>query len=104
MKRVYKKQQYIVYRSDDCGFILVNILMPGFAHTHLESFEMCKKLIVLSLNKRVPRNLSNYLLKSLLRVNSDEQYCQKINELLENRKVKQRYFNSNRGVRDKNKP
>lgn len=101
MRRVYKNKQYIVFRSDDCGYILVNILMPGFAHTHIESLETCRKLISYSLHKKIPRHLSNYLLESLLRVNNDKEYCEKIQNYLKNRRYTDKYYNVNNGVKNK---
>lgn len=67
--------------------------MDGFAHTHLESFGTAKRVVCLSLAKKVPQNLSFYVLISLRRVNTDEKYLEKINQVLENRQIKQRYVN-----------
>ena len=98
MKRVYKNERYVIYRNDD-GFIVQNILMPDFAHTHIDNFQTAKYIIRLSLQKRIPHDLSRYLMISLKRINDDEVYLRKINDLLENHKKKDMYINVNKGVK-----
>lgn len=99
MKRIYKRKQYVVWKSDDCGYIVQNISMDGFSHTHLNSKNTAIKIIDLSINKKIPHNLSRYLLESLYRVNDDEEYCRKIKELIKNKRKKDMYYNSNKGIR-----
>lgn len=98
MIQVYQRKQFKIYHADDC-YILHNTEMDGFAHTHLHSIQQCKLLIQLSIEKRVPHDLSRYLLISLTRVNNDEIYLKKINDLLENKRKKQVYFNVRRTVK-----
>lgn len=93
MRRIYKKKQFVIYETKSSGYIVQNILMDGFAHTHLESFGTAKRVVCLSLAKKVPQNLSFYVLISLRRVNTDEKYLEKINQVLENHQKKQRYVN-----------
>lgn len=93
MNQIYQRKQFKVYHSDNC-YILHNASMDGFAHTHLDSIKQAKLLIQLSLEKRVPHDLSNYLLVSLARVNNDEEYFRKVNDLIENKRKKPEYFNS----------
>jgi len=93
VRRIYKKKQYVIYETKSSGFIVQNILMDGFAHTHLENFATAKRVVGLSLAKKVPQNLSFYVLISLKRVNTDEKYLEKINQVLENHQKKQRYVN-----------
>lgn len=81
MNLIYQNGVYVIYRVDN-GYILRNVSMDGFAHTHIKSFVCCIDLIKLSLKKKLPHHLSKYLLISLLRINDDEAYVQKINELL----------------------
>lgn len=100
MNQIYQKGDYKIYHTDD-GCILHNSRMEGFAHSHVKNFKTCKYLIDLSIHKRIPHHLSRYLIISLLRVNDDEEYCRKIQELLDNHKKKDMYFNSNKGVRKK---
>lgn len=98
MHRIYKKREYVIYASES-GYIVQNILMKDFAHTHLDNLKTAKLIVNLSLHKRVPRHLSDYLLISLVRVNNDEKYVRQINETLENKRKKEQYYNVNKGVR-----
>lgn len=95
MNQVYQRKQFKVYHADNC-YILHNAEMEGFAHTHLDSIKQCRLLIQLSLEKRAPHDLSKYLLVSLTRVNDDEVYLRKINDLIEKKRKKPEYFNSGR--------
>jgi len=94
MTRIYKRERYVIYHSGDCGYILQNILMPDFSHTHLDSMEQCKLLIHLSLHQKVPHHLSRYLLESLVRINDNEDFIQKVEELMKAKeRKKQDYVN-----------
>jgi len=72
--------------------------MDGFAHTHLRNFKTAKYLVELSIYKRLPLDLSNYLLISLQRIN-DGEYKAKIEELRVNKRRKTQYYNVNKGVK-----
>ena len=98
LRMVSKRKQFVLFEADD-GYVLQNVEMDDFAHTHLESWKMAMKLISYSMQKKVPHDLSRYLLISLLRINDDEEYCRKIEDLLDNKKRKDMYFNPNKGMR-----
>lgn len=97
MELLEKVENYAIFHSED-GYIVQNLDMSGFSHTHLEGLPQAKKIIKLSRAKKVPFDLPRYLLISLLRVNSDESYLEKITQVMEIKK-KKFYFNSNKGVR-----
>lgn len=61
-------------------------------HTHLDSFKQCKLIIQLSLERRIPKHLSKYLLISLYRVNEGE-YAERVIEFANSKKKKQAYVN-----------
>ena len=89
----YQKDKYIIYKCGE-GYILHNSeITTSFAHTHLEREETAKWLIELSLKKQLPCDLARYLVISLLRINDDYNYCRKINDLIKNKKRKERYIN-----------
>lgn len=100
MNQIYQKSDYKIYKVDD-GYIVHNYVMPDFAHTHIKSYNCCLMLINLSIHKQMPHHLSRYLLVSLLRINTDEDYCRKIRDLLANKRQKDYYFNSQKGGRRK---
>lgn len=93
MHRIYKKAEFVIYETKSSGFIVQNILMDGFAHTHLENYATAKRVVGLSLAKKVPHDLSFYVLISLTRVNNDEKYLEKVHQVIENRQKKQKYIN-----------
>lgn len=64
-------------------------------HTHLKSKHFCKKLIDYVVDRKVPTRVGNYVLESCIRLSDDENYIQKIEELLDVRKnkTKQFYYN-----------
>lgn len=72
-------------------------------HTHInvysrtgeKEYKICKTLISIINDKRVPK--SNYLLQSAIRLTLDEEYKYNLLEIQKRRK--QRYFNSQKGVR-----
>ena len=95
MTQIYTRGSYIIFRASD-QYIVQNVAMQGFAHTHIEHFKTAKHLIDLSVHKRVPRHLSRYLLISLTRINDDENYVRHIKELLDNKAPKDNYHNQRR--------
>lgn len=96
MYQIYQRKHFKIYKADD-GIILHNSLYDfSQAHTHLKSVKQAKLLIQYSLDKRIPRDLSLYLLISLLRINSGQytkEYSEKIEELIDNKKQRQIYYN-----------
>ena len=99
MELVERIKGFSIYRSSD-GYIVQNEGMEDFAHTHLEGLPQARKVVKLSMAKKVPLDLPQYLLISLKRVNDDDLYIEKITQVLANKK-KKFYFNSNKGVRRK---
>lgn len=84
--------RFRIYHTDD-GYILHNYKIDGFRHTHLKNYKTCLYLIELSDKKKCPNDLKKYLLVSLLRINDDEIYCKKINNVIYYRRRKQSYKN-----------
>ena len=61
-------------------------------HTHLKSKRFCKELIDYVVDEKIPKKVSNYILISCIRLSTNENYMQKISELLEARKSKTKQF------------
>ena len=91
MKEIYKDSIYTIFKTND-GFLLQNHTIDGFAHTHLKNYNTALKIIELSSKKKCPRDLPRYLVISLYRVNDDEKYKEKIEQILSIPK-KQSYYN-----------
>jgi hypothetical protein len=65
-------------------------------HTHLKSFEMAQYLIRLSMTKKINGSLSPYLLTSLKRISQDEEFIQKVDDVIKEKRrkgKKQKYYN-----------
>lgn len=74
--------------------------MQDFSHSHVNNYKTSIWLIELSLKKKAPYNIPKYLLISLIRINSDEKYLKKLNEILEKKNNKREYYrNINKGFR-----
>lgn len=74
--------------------------MKDLAHSHINNYRTCIWLIDLSLQKKAPYNISKYLLISLIRINSDDKYIRKLNEILDKKNCRKEYYrNINNGGR-----
>ena len=95
--KVYEKKEFIIFKVKQ-GYVAYNtkkIFQEG--HTHLKHFEAAKTAIDLVINKKVPRSKDGYYLTSLMRLSENEEYIEKISELLETREQKgkkEKYYNS----------
>lgn len=101
MNRVYRKQNFNVYQFDD-EYIIHN-MKHDFKdyHTHIRNYKTCIFIIDLVMHKSIPHHLNTYLLRSLIRLSDDEEYCNKIQQLIDvkNSKRKDYYFNPQKGTR-----
>ena len=96
---VYTCKNYNVYKVDN-SFIVHNTDKEfKNGHTHINNFNTAKYIIKLSIHRSIPRHLSIYLLYSLIRINTDKFYIEKIQNLLDikNNKTKNKYININKG-------
>lgn len=98
MNIIYKRKQFNVYFVED-EYIVHNTQMKDFAHTHIRNLSACKWIIELSIKHKVPHDINKYFLVSLSRINNDENYLRRINDLLKNKKKKDYYYNSNKGIK-----
>lgn len=98
MHRIYKRKEFVVYETE-YGYIVQNILMDEFAHTHVNDRNDAIRLVWLSIGKKIPTRLNPYLLTSLKRINRDKTFLERIDARLEKRQQKQQYYNVNNGVR-----
>lgn len=88
LNTVYKMRNYKIYDAVN-GYIVHNTSLPFEGHhTHVNNFNTCKYLINMSLYKRVPKHLSDYLLVSLIRLSDSKSYTHKIEQLLNQNKAK----------------
>ena len=92
---------FVIDKTTD-GYRVTRIDNDKDQHTHLKSLSACNLVIHNVINKKIPKNLSNYYLTSLIRMSDDEKYSYKIQELIETRKskgIKQKYYNPHKKSR-----
>lgn len=88
---IYRRRHFNIYNAGNNQFIVHNTKLEfSNGHTHIRSFSTAKFIIQLSLHKSIPKHLSNYLLISLIRINNDEDYIDKLNEMLKQEKDKRK--------------
>lgn len=95
--QVYTKKNFAIIDMDE-GYIVINKdkeFKQG--HTHITNFNTAKYLIDMVLYSRMPYHLPIYLLISLQRLSADENYRDKIGELIKNKRDKEKkYINRSR--------
>ena len=95
--QIYAKKNFAIIDMDE-GYIVINKdkeFKQG--HTHITNFNTAKYLIDMVLYSRMPYHLPIYLLISLQRLSADENYRDKIGELIKNKRDKEnKYVNRSR--------
>lgn len=95
--QIYSKKNFAIIDMDE-GYIVINKdkeFKQG--HTHITNFNTAKYLIDMVLYSRMPYHLPIYLLISLQRLSADENYRDKIEELIKNKRSKEnKYVNRSR--------
>ena len=95
--QIYTKKNFAIIDMDE-GYIVINKdkeFKQG--HTHITNFNTAKYLIDMVLYSRMPYHLPIYLLISLQRLSTDENYRDKIGELIQNKRDKEsKYVNRSR--------
>ena len=95
--KIYEKKEFMIFQVKE-GYVVYNT-KKSFqeGHTHLKHFEAAKTAIDLVINKKIPRSTHSYYLTSLIRLSVDDNYIDKINELIEVRVQKgkkDKYYHS----------
>lgn len=95
----------IIIKPSSDGFLVINLTKVnkyGFekSHTHIKSKPVAKTIKNNVLHCRFPKTRNEYLLTSHIRISSNDNYINKIKELLKTRKNKsnQKYINIQKGV------
>lgn len=79
---IYRRKNFIIYDSGD-GFIVYNT-KGSFQkhHTHIGNFHTCKYIIDLSIRQYIPKDIPNYLLVSLKRLSTDQNFQDRIDQII----------------------
>ena len=94
--KIFERKEFIIFQVKE-GSIAYNTKKDfKEGHTHLKHFDAAKKAIDLVISKKIPKSTNVYYLTSLIRLTNDENYIEKINELIEIRNKKgkkEKYYN-----------
>ena len=86
MQQIYSKKSFVIYRVRD-GYIVHNKEKPfKEGHTHITNINTAKYIINISINKKLPAHLTDYLMESLIRLSSDRDFAIKVENLRKIRK------------------
>lgn len=100
--KIYEKDDFIILKvksKNRVGYILYNTKKTfKNGHTHVKGYSMAKTIIDNCIKKRTPKTSNIYLLTSHIRISDDEKYIQKIEELIEAKKSKDKikYINKSK--------
>lgn len=86
--KIFERKEFIIFQVKE-GYIAYNT-KKAFeeGHTHLKHFNAAKKAIDLVISKKIPKSTNVYYLTSLIRLTNDDNYVEKINELIDTRNKK----------------
>lgn len=83
-KVIYRRKNFIII-STGKGFVVHNKKYDfQDAHTHCNNFNYAKSIIDLSVRKKLPQKFNKHLIESLIRVNRDKIYLDKLKNTLIN--------------------
>lgn len=83
MNVIYRRKNYNIYKAGKGNFIVHNTNKKfEKGHTHINNYNAAKTVISMSLNKTVPCHLSKYLIESIVRISTDENYIKQLKALL----------------------
>lgn len=88
--------EFTILRGKD-DYIVVNTDGKYENHGHFKKLSTCYTIIKLMQRKAIPR--SDYLLEAAIRITTDPAYREALTIKQKKNKQRQRYFNSNKGVR-----
>lgn len=92
--QVYTRHEFMIIQVAH-EYVVVNRTKPfEKGHTHIKNFKTAKYVISQAIRYNIPSDLSPYLLTSLKRITSNEDYAEKLDIVIKNKKNKvQKYTN-----------
>lgn len=83
MVRIAKMRHFNIYSNLHNGFIVHNTRKEfSEGHTHINSFSTAKYVAYLALYQKLPKkNLSPYLIESVIRISSNPKYIQELTDI-----------------------
>ena len=100
---VYRYDQFVVKKTTDGGFVVVNTKSNYEHHSHVKSIQAGKALCKLAAKHKLPKNNDLYFIESLIRLTNNKKYLCELNKLkddiinnnLDQRKTKNQQIQKN---------
>lgn len=78
---VYRYEQFVVKKTTDGGFVVVNTKSGYECHSHVKSIQAGKALCKLAAKHKLPKNNDLYFIESLIRLSNNKKYLCELNKL-----------------------
>ena len=78
---VYRYEQFVVRKTTDGGFVVVNTKSSYDCHSHVKSVQAGKALCKLAAKHKLPKNNDLYFIESLIRLTNNKKYLCELNKL-----------------------
>ena len=78
---VYRYDQFIVRKTTDGGFVVVNTKSSYDCHSHVKSVQAGKALCKLAAKHKLPKNNDLYFIESLIRLSNNKKYLCELKKL-----------------------
>ena len=78
---VYRYDQFVVRKTTDGGFVVVNTKSGYDCHSHVKSVQAGKALCKLAAKHKLPKNNDLYFIESLIRLTNNKKYLCELNKL-----------------------
>lgn len=78
---VYRYEQFVVKKTTDGGFVVVNTKSSYEHHSHVKTIQAGKALCKLAAKHKLPKNNDLYFIESLIRLTNNKKYLCELNKL-----------------------
>ena len=78
---VYRYDQFVVKKTTEGGFVVVNTKSSYECHSHVKSVQAGKALCKLAAKHKLPKNNDLYFIESLIRLTNNKKYLCELNKL-----------------------
>ena len=78
---VYRYDQFVVRKTTDGGFVVVNTKSSYECHSHVKSVQTGKALCKLAAKHKLPKNNDLYFIESLIRLTNNKKYLCELKKL-----------------------
>lgn len=81
---IYRYDQFVVRKTTDGGFVVVNTKSAYACHSHVKSVQAGKALCKLAAKHKLPKNNDLYFVESLIRLTNNKKYLCELKQLKDN--------------------